>query len=279
MNELDKKNAVDVEMLDDGENTIAKENLTPGDYFNYVKGMKTIADIKEFEQLRDSCLALLRKAVVTGQKKMAENLTNQYEHVLKEIRAIDHGYNTVIFRSDVERYISDIKDVNPIRIIELENYERDIPDEVITKIMDIKENNLFDQMYVMFTDYSLKETKKVAKHRHEKDPILFGCFKDKTNHDIPEERLFFIADWIDEKCDLTLKELVKGYETKNSDHLAFTPNIPTNPEELKKYISSMDNKDEAKETAKGFFETIKETVKKATRRKTTSRKKKVDDEE
>lgn len=278
MNETEKNNAIDVEMIGNGENTVAKENLTPGDYFNYVKGMKTVADIKEFEQLRDSCLTLLKKAIITGQKKMAENLTNQYELVLKEIRAINHGYTTVIFRSDVEKYINDIKDINPIRIIELENYERDIPDDVIDKIADIKENDLFDQMYVMFTDYSLKETKKVAKHRHEKDPILFACFKDKTNHDIPDERLFFIADWIDEKCDLTLEELVKGYEAKNSDHLAFTPNVPTNPEELKKYISSLNDKKEAKETAKGFFGTIKETVKKATRRRTTSRKKKVDDE-
>lgn len=277
MNENDKKNAVDVEMIGSGDTTVAKETLTPGDYFNYVKGMKAVADISEFEQLRESCLSLLKKSVVTGQKKMAKDLTNRYELVLKEIRAIDNGYNIIMFRSDMERYISDIKD-NPIRIIELENYERDIPDDVIDKIADIKEKGLFDQLYVIFTDYSLKETKKIAKHRHEKDPILFGSFKDATNHDIPDERLFFIADWIDEKCDLTLEELVKQYETKTGEHLAFTPNIPTTPEELKQYISSMDNKEEAKEEAKSFFGKVKETVKKVTKHRTT-RKKKVDDNE
>ena len=44
MNEIDKKNAVDVEMIEGDNNIVAKENLTPGDYFNYVKNMKSIAD-------------------------------------------------------------------------------------------------------------------------------------------------------------------------------------------------------------------------------------------
>ena len=288
MNENDKKNAVDIEMIGDGDNAIAKENLTPGDYFNYVKNMKSVADIAEFEQLRDSCMSLLKKAVITGQKKMAQELTRQYNIVLKELRAIENGYNVIIFRTDVEKYINDLQD-NPIRIIELENYERDVPDDVIEKIADIKEKNLFDRLYVIFTDYSLKETKKIAKHRHEKDPILFGSFNCAVNDEttykskeryIPDERMFFIADWVDEKCDLTLEELVKRYETVNAgDHLAFTPKIPTSPDELKKYINAMGNKEEAKENAQSFFGKMKETVKKATKRRTTSRKKKVNDAE
>ena len=288
MNEIDKKNAVDVEMIEGDNNIVAKENLTPGDYFNYVKNMKSIADIAEFEQLRDSCMSLLKKAVITGQKKMAQELTRQYNIVLKEIRAIENGYNVIIFRTDVEKYINDLQE-NPIRIIELENYERDVPDDVINKIADIKEKKLFDRLYVIFTDYSLKETKKIAKHRHEKDPILFGSFncavEDESNTKskkryIPDERMFFIADWVDEKCDLTLEELVKKYEAKTGEQLAFTPKIPTSPDELKKYINSMGDKEEAKENAQSFFGKMKETVKKATtRRRTTSRKKKVDDAE
>lgn len=287
MNENDKKNVVDVEMIEGADSIVAKENLTPGDYFNYVKNMKSIVDIAEFEKLRDSCMSLLKKAVITGQKKMAQDLTRQYNIVLKEIRAIENGYNVVIFRTDVEKYINDLQD-NPIRIIELENYERDVPDDVIDKIADIKEKKLFDRLYVIFTDYSLKETKKIAKHRHEKDPILFGSFNCVVNDEstsnskeryIPDERMFFIADWVDEKCDLTLEELVKKYEAKTGDHLAFTPKIPTSPDELKKYINAMGNKEEAKENAQSFFGKMKETVKKVTKRRTTSRKKKVNDEE
>lgn len=288
MNENDKKNVVDVEMIEGNDGIVAKENLTPGDYFNYVKNMKSVADIAEFEQLRDSCLSLLKKAVITGQKKMAQELTRQYNIVLKELRAIENGYNVIIFRTDVEKYINDLQE-NPIRIIELENYERDVPDDVIEKIADIKEKNLFDRLYVIFTDYSLKETKKIAKHRHEKDPILFGSFNCAVNDEtsskskeryIPDERMFFIADWVDEKCDLTLEELVKKYDAANvGDHLAFTPKIPTSPDELRKYINAMGNKEEAKENAQSFFGKMKETVKKATKRRTTSRKKKVNDEE
>ena len=288
MNENDKKNAVDVEMIEGADSIVAKENLTPGDYFNYVKNMKSIADIAEFEKLRDSCMSLLKKSIVTGQKKMAQELTRQYNIVLKELRAIENGYNVIIFRTDVEKYINDLQE-NPIRIIELENYERDVPDDVIEKIADIKEKKLFDRLYVIFTDYSLKETKKIAKHRHEKDPILFGSFNCAVNDEstskskeryIPDERMFFIADWFDEKCDLTLEELVKKYEAANAgDHLAFTPKIPTSPDELKKYINAMGNKEEAKENAQSFFGKMKETVKKATKRRTTSRKKKVDDAE
>lgn len=235
-----------VETIMVGDTAYTKDQLTPSVYFNYVKNMKVRLDIANFKNLRENCLALLRKTVITGQLAMAKKLTQRYEVILKEIKAIENGFDIVIHRSDLERFVADISN-NPVRIIELDKYERDIPDNAIEKLMIAKEKELFDQYYIIFTDYTGKETKKIAKERHEKDPILFGAIIPNDDHNVPEERMFFIADWIDDNCDLTLNKLVEVWNKKSpNDAIASKYNIPTTVDELKKYMDSLGDKVTAK---------------------------------
>lgn len=59
-------------------------------------------------------------------------------------------------------------------------------------------------MYVLFTDYTGEVEKKVEKER---DPILFGSFIDRTVDEM-SQRMYYLGDWVDEYCDLTLDKLV-----------------------------------------------------------------------
>ena len=43
----------------------------------------------------------------------------------------------------------------------------------------------------------------------EKDPIIFGAFIQRGKDVLMSERLYYIADWIDEYCDLTLEKLTQ----------------------------------------------------------------------
>lgn len=86
------------------------------------------------------------------------------------------GITTFIYRDDIEEYIDNIaKDT--VKIIELENYEREIPDEIVAIIEQVKDK--FDQLYVLFTDYTGKVERQVEKERRQKDPILFGTFQNE----------------------------------------------------------------------------------------------------
>lgn len=76
------------------------------------------------------------------------------------------GINTFIYRDDIEEYIdSVVKDT--VKIIELENYEREIPDDIVSIIEKVKDK--FDQLYVVFTDYTGKVERQIEKERRENE--------------------------------------------------------------------------------------------------------------
>lgn len=181
-----------------------ENELTPSEYFNIVKDKKQHITDEDLVKVYDNCLTLLNKYKITGQTKGMKKLIFHLECIEKEREIVKMGINTFIYKDDIEKYIDNIaKDV--VKIIELENYEREIPDEIIETISQVKDK--FSQLYVVFTDYTGKIEQEVVKERREKDPILFGTFQDKNTRTIID-RFYFLGDWIDEYCDLTLDKMV-----------------------------------------------------------------------
>ena len=240
------------------------EDLTPTVYFDYVKSMKKDIKDENLETVAENCLTLLKKTKYTGQTKAAEKIFKQYSLITRELKAASHGFNTIVYKSDIEKFIKDISK-HPVKIIELEKYPREVHDCVIDKLLVAKENELFDEYYVLFTDYSMKETKKVAKERRDKDPILFGAFKlnPEDKKATPEERFFYIGDWTDEYCELTLEEMLTQYETSEKVGAKYIIDVPKDVESLKEYMGMVEKKQPEKATLIGE---IKKAVKKASKR-------------
>lgn len=262
------------ETIEIGGQIYDKDSLTPTVYFNYVKDMKKNIEDENLQAVAENCLALLKKTQITGQTSAAKKIVDQYSLIMRELKAASFGFDTIVYKSDIEKFITKIAD-KPVKIIELENYTREVDDSVIDKLVLAKENELFDEYYVVFTDYSLEQTKKVAKERRDKDPILFGAFKSEDKNNIPQSRFFYIGDWVDEYCDLTLEEMLTKYENAESVGAKYTIDIPRDVNELKEYMGMLEKKDEEK--AETILSKIKKTVKRGSTKKSTSRKKKSGD--
>ena len=228
------------------------DDVSPTVYFNYVKDMKKDIEDENLQSVADNCLTLLAKTKLTGQTKIAEKIFKQYSLIMRELNAAKFGFNTIVYKSDIEKFITKISN-HPVKLIELKNYPREVDDKVVDKLMVAKENNLFDEYYIVFTDYTGEETKKVAKERRDKDPILFGAFKtDDTNN-----------------CELTLEEMLKQYEAKENVGAKYEISVPKDVNELKEYMGMVEKKDTSKAT---LISKVKKAVKKTTRRKTTKKK-------
>lgn len=245
------------ETIQVGDKFYNKEDVTPTVYFNYVKDMKKDIKDENLEVVADNCLVLLKKTKITGQTKAAKKIVDQYSLIMRELKAASFGFNTIVYKSDIEKFITEISN-HPVKIIELENYSREIDDTAMDKLIIAKENELFDEYYVIFTDYTEKEAKKVAKERRDKDPILFGAFKSTDRNNIPEERFFYIADWKDEYCDLTLEEMLTQYEKSESKGAKYTIDIPKDVEALKEYMGMVEKKQPEK--AETILDKIKKKV-------------------
>ena len=233
---------IEVQTEQIGDTIYDSDKVTPSLYFDYVKGLKNKVEFEEYGLIIDNTLKMINKAKITEQTSMAKRLTHQLELALRELEAAKKGFDIFVKRKDIELYISKVE-AKAVKIIELSRYTREIPDDIIDKIAEAKE--VFDEMYIMFTDYTKKETKKVSKERRDKDPILFGAFIDKDgekeNKIYVEDRLFFIADWVEDKCDLTLEEICRDVKDKSNKDITYKVDLPTTEEAAKSYLDSFNN--------------------------------------
>lgn len=268
---MSEEKVIDAQVV--GEKVVDETDITPSVYFDYVKGLKEKLNKVEYNIIIDSTLKMIQKCKITKQTTMAKELTHQLELAIKELEAANKGFDIFISRKAIEKYINEVEG-KAIKIIELSEYTREIPDQVMDKIAEASE--VFDQLYIVFTDYTKKESKRVAKERRDKDPIVFGAFLDKesteskSSKDIyVEDRLFFVCDWVDEKCDLTLEQIVRDTTGKDNEILTYKVSNPTDMDEVKSYLNSFKEPTDKMKPVKLF-----DKVKKAVRKTTTRRKKK-----
>ena len=266
------KNAVVI-----GDMVVDEGSITPSHYFDYVKGLKHKLETEQWELIIDNTLKMIDRCKITGQTSMAKELAHHANLALKELEAASKGFDIFVNRKDIESYIDKV-DGKAINIIELSRYEREIPDDIINKIVETKE--IFDEFYIIYTDYTKETSKKVAKERRDKDPMLFGAFLDKDADSktkiYVEDRLFFIADWVEEKCDLTLQQIALDIKDKSSKDITYKVSSPKDSDEVKKYLNSFIKPIEEGNEPVSLFTKVKSAVRKKTtttpKKRTTKKK-------
>ena len=193
-----------------------EELVSPKELMEKLKDSKKQITDEELIRFNNVCIEKLQKYLITEQLDACKKIKFLVDTVTREQKLLKFGIDTYVFFNDLAQYIDNVKD-KQISVIELSRYEREIPDEIIDTISICKENKLFDEYIVVFTDYNKEMSKKTKKQDREKDPILFGMFYDKTV-DVACPRFYYLGDWIDEHCDLTLEKMLsvigedKGYK-------------------------------------------------------------------
>ena len=109
---------------------VEQNELTPSEYFDFVKGRKQTVTDEDLSKVYDNCLDLLNKYKVTGQIKGMKKLIFHLQCIEAEREIVKMGITTFIYRDDIEEYIDNVAS-DTVKIIELQNYEREIPDEIV----------------------------------------------------------------------------------------------------------------------------------------------------
>lgn len=234
------------------EEELAEQEMTPYEYFQNVKSRVQTMDKDNLTKMYTAAETLMQKYKVFGQTKAEKRLAFHVKTLLKESRLLDFGVDKFIYKDDILRFIDSISK-KPVKIIEMSNYPREIPEEMIEIVQ--KTRGIFDDFFVLFTDYSEGELQKEVEK--ERDPILFGGFCTKSR-DIVSDRFYYLGDWEDEYCDLTLDKLIE----QTSKEIVKEIKIPENTEELIQQLSAYEEKNDgtfvltSTPKKKGFFRNI-----------------------
>lgn len=209
-----------------------ENNITPSQYFDHLKSAKQNITTEALKESYGVFLKLAEKYNTLGQKESLKKLCFLADTLQKEEKLIELGITTYVYKDTIEDYIEHVAD-KTVKIVELSRYMREIPDELVDTVQKSKE--LFDEFYVVFTDYTGKEERKVEKERRDKDPILFGVFKNNSN---VADRFYFLGDWVDEYCDLTLDKMVEQYKEAKGYTPTVETKLPETTEELIEILKS-----------------------------------------
>jgi hypothetical protein len=254
--------------------------LTAKEIFENLKQNKTSVDDAYLDAFYDNCLVQAKKFMEANQVKALRRISFLMDCVTKERELVKNGVNTFIYRDDITDFLErrEIRE-SGIKLIELEQYTRIIPDEIIETMKCIKP--YVDNFYVLFTDYSGKAEKEAIRDRKiakkEKDPILFATFqvtveqtpqmRNNPNADISKinDRFYVVGDWEDEFCDLTLDKFLSMTKPENLKEIITPKTRDEIAMELERFDENLKIRNDSfrikKPSKFGFFRKIRSFLK------------------
>lgn len=169
------------------------------EFFTNIKLLSKESAVKYRDRV-SNYLQALRNAKMAGQTALLETLlremiANKYESLLDA-----EGFYYAVKEEDVVRFAK--KTEKGLKLSYIQNFGRPIPEDVVKTLAKANQLEVFDNYVVLYYDPKgeiYKETEKQRAKR--KDPILFGVISGSN-------KLYYIGDWIDEYCDLTLEKFV-----------------------------------------------------------------------
>lgn len=183
--------------------------------FSKIKKAFTGADEKQQEKIIDNLTEIKNNAEELNQQNLFLEAEIKLKNSMAEVKAIKAGYDRYVLKEDVNELIENLKAKDGGRQLafsNLERYPRVIPQKNAKLIKQAKK--YFDSIYILYT----AKKEEVEKEKIAKDPIAFGVVKYKGSENSPNitrntsvesNHMFFITDWVDEYCDLTLDKLVE----------------------------------------------------------------------
>lgn len=188
------------------------------EFFSAVKG--AAEHLERAEERAVGFAHALHSARAAGQVALIEQLTGRVDAVRAETRLLAIGFDKYLTEETLVEFAR--KSDRGVRLDWVSNFTRIIPPNVVEKKVQCDADHIFDAWVVLHYDPEGKATVMTAQERKEevarkRDPILFGLLEGSR-------RLYYIADWDDEYCDLTLEKV--------ADILGADPSLTLRPDDF-----------------------------------------------
>lgn len=181
-----------------------KPQKDPVDFFMELKD--NLSDLETSDVPEEKIASMLQTLEKTKQKFAMSTLISGKSITALENKLVAAGFKQYQTEESIIEFIKKCK--KGLCLTELEYFDRVIPEDVMQKFDKAEQVGVFDNYYILYHDPKIANEKKVYTEEKPKDPIMFGVIRGSN-------KLYFIADWIDELCNLTYKDILeKGIDYK-----------------------------------------------------------------
>lgn len=173
-------------------------------FFDLVK-LETQKETEDYYNRISPYLVALKKAKQMGQEALVDQWLGRLFIIKYESFLRASGFHHKISEAQLVNFIKKTK--KGVALTWVKNFAHPIPDEVIERKLKADSLHVFDNYVILHYDpegkvYAPTEKEREEERQRRADPILFGVLEE--SHD-----LYYIADWVDEYCDLTLDKFLE----------------------------------------------------------------------
>lgn len=143
----------------------------------------------------------LIQANTMGQTALIERLKDLVEVVRGEAHLVQIDLKKYVTEKQIISFYELVGEEKNLKLTWIKNFGRIIPEEIYEAKKSVDERNIFDNYVILHYDPENNGEKLTKKEiEKKKDPILFGVIQNSR-------KLYYIADWKDDYCELTLDEM------------------------------------------------------------------------
>jgi hypothetical protein len=143
----------------------------------------------------------LLQAKTLGQVALAQKLADAVQVVRGEAHLIVVGLKQYVTERQVVDFYEKTGEDKCLKLTWIKNFNRIIPEDVYDAKKKADERKIFDNYVILHYDpLNTGEVMTKEEVEKKKDPILFGLIKNSR-------KLYYVADWKDDYCQLTLEEM------------------------------------------------------------------------
>lgn len=193
----------------------------------------SLNDLKTLQDIAIHYETAISNAAKGGQKALVDKLKNRLESAKTEAQLVMLKLNKYLQEEQVVDFYNQADKDKNLKLTWIKNFVKPIPTDILEVKKNLDEQFVFDNYVILHYDPNndatdLTDAQKEEQKRREKDPILFGVIKDSR-------RLYYVADWIDDYCDLTLDTVIETLGERVSE---------LNNNNVKTYLDLGERKDE-----------------------------------
>lgn len=187
-----------------------KFTISPTTFFKFTKSKLSKIEQKDFKERVNRLVSMLNYSKSMNQLAVYDDCSLKLASIFQEQELLVVGIDKYLYEKSIIKYLQNVQN-KVIKFKEFTEFPRIVPKQVRDIYSSLRKKNVFDEYWILYIDYQ-DEVKSNKQKIKEKDPILFGKLK------IEPTKLYFIADWVDEYCDLTLDQLTNSLEKLDNDY-------------------------------------------------------------
>lgn len=169
---------------------------------------KNYEELSPIGEIAEHYEKALIQAKTMGQTALLERLKDCIDAARGEAHLVAMGLRKYVTEKQVVELYEKVGTDKNLKLTWIKNFGRIIPEAVYEIKKDVDERKIFDNYVILHYDPKENGEKLTKKEKEKKkDPILFGVIKNS-------KKLYFVADWKDEYCDLTVDEMFKILKEK-----------------------------------------------------------------